>query len=369
MTLHVGLNCIYWQPESGGSGTYARELIRALRRVAPDLRLTGWIGRGAPDDVGELDIEWIRQPLRSSGSPVHVAYELGLLGLSAARRGVDVVHGPAYATPLIAPGVATVVTLLDLTWWHQPESAPRLARTMFRLMTHACGRTADRVIAISETVRDDLVATARIPPDKIDVTPLGVAHEPVTEPTPEADLRTRLHLPVGAPVLLCVAQLAPHKNLGALIRALPSLPDVRLVVPGRRTAHADDLVALAASLGVGDRLVLPGFVDAADLECLYSIADGFALPSLLEGFGLPILEAMRRGVPVACSETSALPEVAGGAALLFDPRDDASVLSALRRLLSNPGDIATRGRARAAELTWDRTARLTLASYARAAER
>ena len=116
-------------------------------------------------------------------------------------------------------------------------------------------------------------------------------------------------------------------------------------------------------------MVLPGFVDEPALEGLYAAASAFALPSLSEGFGLPILEAMRRGLPVTCSDASALPETAGGAALLFDPRDVASIRAALSRVLGD-GELRARliaaGRARASELTWDRTARATLAAYRRA---
>lgn len=369
MTPHIGLNLVYWQRDSGGPGTYARELILALKTVRPDVRLTAWVGTGAPPGLDELPVDWVRLPLKSSGSAAHVGYELGLLGFDARRRGVDVVHGLAYATPFVAPGVATVVTLLDLTWRHQPDSVTRLTRGMFRLMTATCGRTADRIIAISDTVRDDLVATAGIRRERIDVTPLGVRQDPLAEATPARVLRERFDLPEDAPVILCVAQVVAHKNLGALIRALPALPHAQLVIAGRRTSHCDELEALARRLGVQDRLALPGYVEDADLEGLYALATCFAHPSVLEGFGLPLLEAMRRGVPVACSSVSALPEVAGGAARLFDPRDDVSVAAAIGDLVADPAlraELAARGRGRAAELTWERTAEATLASYERA---
>jgi glycosyltransferase involved in cell wall biosynthesis len=368
--LHVGLNLVYLQPDSGGSGTYARELIDALLAVEPETRITAWVGQGAPDAL-DPRVDWVHLPVKSTGSPVHVPVELGWLGLDARRRGVDLVHGLAYASPVIAPGVATLVTILDLTWLHHPETVSVLARRMFGLLSPLCGRTADRVIAISETVRDDLVTTLGLDAGKIEVTPLGVSDTALAEPEPEARLRARLGLPADAPVLLSVAQMAAHKNLGVLVDALPRLADQRafLVMPGRRTPYAEELEARARALGVGDRLVLPGFVDDAALEGLYALADAFLLPSLLEGFGLPVLEAMRRGVPVACSAVSALPEVAGGAALLFDPHDVDAVTAAADRLLGDGAlreDLRERGRARAAELTWEATARATLRAYRRA---
>jgi glycosyltransferase involved in cell wall biosynthesis len=373
--MHIGLNLIYLVPDSGGSGTYAVELIRALHRIEPGTRITAWVGQGAPADLEARDwggeVNWVRVPAKSTGSPVHVLIELLWLGLDARRRGVDVVHGLAYCTPILAPGVATVVTLLDLTWKHHPETVSRLARTMFGLLSPLCGRTADRVVAISEHGRADLVGELGLDPDGIDVTPLGVSSRPLVEATPEAQLRDAYGLPDSAPVVLCVAQISRHKNLGALVRALArcQTPGVRLVVPGRHTPHRDELKTLAAREGVLDRVVFPGFVMEADLEGLYALADAFVLPSYAEGFGLTVLEAMRRGLPVACSNASSLPEVVGDAALLFDPHEPAAIAAAIDRLLLDAelcADLRQRGRARAASLTWDLTAELTLASYRRA---
>lgn len=361
--LHVGLNLVYLQPDSGGSGTYARELIRALRVVEPETRITAWVGQGAPDV--DWPVDWVRLPVKSSGSPVHVPVELFWLGLDARRRGIDVVHGLAYATPVIAPGVATLVTILDLTWKHHPEAATWLARRMFGLLSPLCGRSADRVVAISETAKADLVATLGLDAGKIDVTPLGVSAAPNAAPRPEAEVRAELGLG-AAPVLLSVAQMSRHKNLEAIVDALPELDGAVAVLCGRRTDYTDELIARAAARGVADRLVVPGFVDDATLEGLYALADAFVLPSLMEGFGLPVLEAMRRGAPVACSNVSSLPEVAGDAAALFDPRSPAALVAAVARVRSEREAFVARGRERAAAFTWEATARATLAAYRRA---
>jgi glycosyltransferase involved in cell wall biosynthesis len=117
------------------------------------------------------------------------------------------------------------------------------------------------------------------------------------------------------------------------------------------------------------RAIFPAWVSAEDLEGLYALAAAFVFPSLAEGFGLPVLEAMARGVPVACSDRPALPEVAGDAALLFDPTDQPAVTESVRRLIRDAGlraDLAARGLERAKQFSWRRTAELTLASYRRA---
>jgi glycosyltransferase involved in cell wall biosynthesis len=140
-------------------------------------------------------------------------------------------------------------------------------------------------------------------------------------------------------------------------------------MPGYRTEHEADLRARAEALGVLDSVRLPGWVSPQELEGLWGAASAFVYPSLYEGFGLPVLEAMARGVPVACSDASSLPEVAGDAALMFDPHDEGAIARAITRLLGErelSAGLARRGRERAQQFSWERTARLTLASYERA---
>ncbi len=145
--------------------------------------------------------------------------------------------------------------------------------------------------------------------------------------------------------------------------------DARLVLPGNPTEHERELRELAGELGIAANVAFPEYVDAADLEGLYALARCFVFASINEGFGIPILEAMRRGVPVACSRASALPEVAGEAARYFDPREVADISGALIDLLSDPAlaqRLVALGRERQAAFTWEATARGTLESYARA---
>jgi alpha-1,3-rhamnosyl/mannosyltransferase len=141
------------------------------------------------------------------------------------------------------------------------------------------------------------------------------------------------------------------------------------VLAGAREAHEDRLRELAGRNGVAERVHFVDWVDDADLEGLYRAARCFVLPSLVEGFGLPLLEAMRHGLPVACSDRSSLPEVVGDAALLFDPTDQEAVTTAVLRLVRDEAlrrDLSERGRDRARLFSWSRTAAETVASYRRA---
>jgi glycosyltransferase involved in cell wall biosynthesis len=234
-------------------------------------------------------------------------------------------------------------------------------------------RRSDRVIADSQSTRRDLVSLLGVPDARIDVVPLGLGAVRRCEPLSERELRERLRLG-ERPVLLSLSAKRPHKNLMALIGALARIPVERrpvLVLPGYGTAHESELRERADALGVGEDVRWPGWLPDRELEGLWRAAAAFVYPSLYEGFGLPVLEAMARGVPVACSNASSLPEVAGDAALLFDPREEAAIAASIERLLSDPVEaqrLRARGAERARTFTWGRTAQLTLESYRRALE-
>ncbi len=373
--LRVGLNLVYLLEDSGGSGTYARQLVPHMLEAEPELELSAWIGSTAPDwlmrEPWAQQVRWIRLPVRGIGSPWHMWHELVGIGLDARRRGIDVVHGLANLGPLVHPGVATVTTILDVIWMHHPQAASLLFRTMGRTVTPVVGRASTRIVAISQAARDDIAATLHLDIDKFDVTPLGIVAPPALprEPDPHA-VRERLGLG-PEPIVLCVAAKRAHKNLHGLIRAIALLGDVplQLVLPGSPNDYERQLLALAAELGVQHRVRFPEWISDEDLEDLYRAAACFVLPSFQEGFGLPILEAMARGVPVACSDNSSLPEVAGDAALLFDPYEEAQIAAQIERLLRDrelAETLAQRGYERCELFTWRRTAELTLASYRRA---
>ena len=376
--LAVGLNLLYLVRESGGSSTYARGLIRGLLEVEPDTRITAFVSKEAPQELLDASwasgVDWVRIPVTVTHGPpgnfvVTTMSQWAAMPILAGRRGLDVVHGLANVAPLFSPRAAKVVTLLDLIWMHHPEALDRRARVGMKMIAPTSARRADRVIAISHAARRDMVETINLDPAKIDVTHLGISPDPLAPALPPEPLRERLELG-PEPLVLCVAQKRTHKNLAALVRAVArASTDPQLVLPGSPTPHQDELAALAAQLGVGDRVHFPDWVSDEELEGLYALASCFVLPSLQEGFGLPILEAMRRGVPVACSNVSSLPEVAGDAALLFDPASAEQIAAAIDRLVTDDdlrADLARRGRERCAAFSWEQTARSTLAVYRRA---
>jgi glycosyltransferase involved in cell wall biosynthesis len=231
-------------------------------------------------------------------------------------------------------------------------------------------RRSHRLIAISEQTRDDLVNLFHEPADKIDVIPQGVGEPHPELAVPEAELRAQLDAG-DRQIAFSLSAKRPHKNLPRLLDAVALIPAERrplLVIPGYNTWHEDELREQARALGIEDDVRFLGWVSQAEVEGLYAASALFVFPSLYEGFGLPVLEAMRRGLPVACSDRTSLPEVAGDAALLFDPDTPDEIAAAMERLLAG-GDEVERLRAagyeRARKFTWAETARLTLETYER----
>ncbi|HEX4114959.1 MAG TPA: glycosyltransferase family 1 protein [Solirubrobacteraceae bacterium] len=372
--LRVGLNLIFLGERAGGAGRYARELPGALLEVEPATEIELFLSRDAPAGLREepwaKDVRLTTLPIRLSGPPMHVPAEYLALPALAAARGLDVLHSPANTGPTRTPRVASVVSLLDLIWLHRPEeweASPHVHRTMRRRVSRAVAG-ADRIFAISQAACEDIQDTLGVPRERIEVTPLGTR---IADVAPMAPQELRAWLDLGdARVVLCLAQKRPYKNLRCLVGALPALdPDVVLVLPGSPTPYERELRDYARELGVIDRLRFPEWLSDEQVEGAYACAEVFVLPSLIEGFGLPVVEAMLRGVPVACSNIPALAEVAGDAALMFDPHRQEEVTAAIARLLDDRSlarTLAERGRARAAAFTWRRTAEATLEGYRRA---
>jgi glycosyltransferase involved in cell wall biosynthesis len=372
--MHVGLNLVYLVPGStGGTEVAARELLPALVAQAPaDVHFTAFVNREAaaagPAPWNEL-MPSVTVPVNATNRVEWVRGEQQHLPRLAARAGVDLVHSLANTGPWRGR-FRRVVTIHDLIHRFYPDTHGSIKGKGMALLVPMAIRRSHRLMADSHATADDLVRELKVPRDKIDVVPLGVGTTARATPVPGAQLRARHDLG-ERPIVLTVAAKRPHKNLPRLLEALALIPSERrplLVAPGYGTFHDDELTALVARLGIADDVRLLGWVDDGELEGLYAAAAVFVLPSLYEGFGLPVLEAMARGVAVACSDRGSLREIAGDAALVFDPEQPQSIADAIERVLADEA-LAARlretGHAQAGRFTWERAAQLTLESYRR----
>jgi glycosyltransferase involved in cell wall biosynthesis len=373
--MHIGLNLIFLVPgETGGMEVAARELIPALLSEAPaGTSFTAFINREtAAEDSGPWGnvLPAVTVPVNARNRVQWVLAEQTALVRAASRAGVDVLHSLASTAPAWGR-FRRVVTVHDLIYARFPDAHAGLRGRGMRVLVPLAARRSHRVIADSEYGREDLVGLLGIDPAKIDVVPLGLGAVRRVEGIGAAEARARFGLGERR-VVMSLSAKRPHKNLSALIGALALIPPESrpvLLLPGYPTWHEAELRERAVSAGVADDVRFLGWLPAEDIEGLWSLSDAFIYPSLYEGFGLPVLEAMARGVPVACSNASCLPEVVGDAALQFDPGDERAIAAAVRRLLDDRGDaerLRSAGLERSAQFTWERTARLTLDSYRRA---
>jgi len=276
-----------------------------------------------------------------------------------------------YTAPLGCP-VPVVVTVHDVSFIEHPEYFPATRALQLRQTVARTVRSAARILTVSEFSRDTIARAFNLDKDSIVITPDAAAEtfRPIGRQAAEAWVRSRMGL--AAPFVLTVGDLQPRKNQVGLIeafaeamRARPELPH-HLVLAGKDTWFAPKVHRAAQKSGFADRIHFTGFVADDDLLHLYNACDVFAFPSFYEGFGLPVLEAMACGRAVICSNTSALPEVADAACLLFNPSSRQEIARALLDLLLD-NQLRARmerlGTQRAALFSWRNAASKTLEVY------
>jgi glycosyltransferase involved in cell wall biosynthesis len=342
-----------------GTENYARQMVRAL--VALDTPHTFLLYFR---DTPPADLFVARPHVKQRVIPWPRAWTHTRFALALWRDRPDVTFVPAHALPLWFPGPA-VVTVHDLGYVYFPDTHPVLARRYLDWSTRHSVRRATRIIADSVATSKDVAAHYGVSENKISLVYPGVDETlaPVSDPRTLAAVRARYALPER--YLLFVGTLQPRKNIARIVqayacwRSTQSAPDVALVLAGQQGWLYDP----QWTAGV-DGVILPGYVDDADVAALYSGALALLFPTLHEGFGFPVLEAMRCGTPVITSATSSLPEVAGYAALLVNPRNVDEIAQTIERLLTDQtlrADLVARGYRQAAKFTWQRAAEQTLA--------
>jgi glycosyltransferase involved in cell wall biosynthesis len=278
--------------------------------------------------------------------------------------------------PLVNPTWSLVIHFKTMHAFTAPESLTGPARLYRQLSYPRSARLASAIIINSESLRSEVQRYMDVDPAKLRLIPEAVDHD-LFKPGDADEARAQIAARgVTKPFVLFVSSLWPYKNCEGLLRgfahARGELGDRQLVVVGapRDEAYAESLRALTRELGIASDVVFTGGVQLAETVAFYRAADAFVYPSFNETFGLPILEAMACGCPVVTSDTSAMPETAGGAAVLADPNDPASIGQAIVEAVGPGRDhLKDLGLKRAAEFTWTATAVSTLDVYREVAER
>jgi len=364
--MRIGIDGRYIQDHFPGIGRYTYNLIQALAKAAPE---DSFVLPYNPQSVNtRYDLQRLRTPnveMVSIDLPTFSLTEQYRLPSLIRHLGLDLFHSPYYIKPYFLP-CPSVVTIYDLIPRLYPQYISPWARGIFEMAIRLATVTSRLVISVSQSAKEDLVRLLRVPPSKVWVTPLGVDTQfcPVNEKA-IFNLRQKYDLPEGYILYLGINK--PHKNLVRLVEAFAKVKNRRnLVLAGKEDPRYREVHEVVKQLSLQDRVVFLGQVPEDDLPALYSGAALFVFPSLYEGFGLPLLEAMACGVPVVCSSTSSLPEIAGRAAVMVDPLDVSQLARALERVLGDSdlrASMRQEGLKQAARFSWERTAKETLAVY------
>lgn len=317
-----------------GTEVYSRRIIQTLLARDTPHRFRLYCRTEPPDDLFEgADLRVI--PFPRLWTHIRLSWEM-------VRQPPDLLFVPAHVLPPVRPRL-TLVTIHDLGYLHFPAAHPWQQRLYLDFSTRWNARIATHILADSEATKADLVAMYATRPDKITVAYPGTEERlrPVDDPEVIQAVKERYHIPHE--YFLYLGTLQPRKNLIRLVDAYAELvrrnseASVLLVLAGKRGWLYEELLEHVRRLGLGERILFPGYVAEEDKAALLSGASGFVFPSLHEGFGLPVLEAQACECPVVTSITSSLPEVAGRGALLVDPQDPMAIADAMESLITNQG--------------------------------
>jgi len=358
MALRIGVNALYLIPGGvGGTEIYLRNLLPAIGAVDDADEFFVFTNQEtAPDLVPAVsNFTHVPQPVRATSRPRRLLWEQFQLPDEAQRLKLDCLFNPGFTAPISAP-CPLVTVFHDLQHKRHPEHFRTLDLAAWRFFLYWSARKSDRLIAVSETTKADLIRYYHLAPERIDVIGHGVEPQFFALPAqrnPE-------------PFILCVSTLHPHKNLDALLRAFALFrierPGWRLVLAGMKGFYTEAVERLRKSLTLESAVEITGWIPRAELIDLYRRASVFVYPSTFEGFGMPVLEALAAGVPTTCSDIEPLRTLAGGAAVLFDPASEAAIATAMLEAERRSAELSAAGPRRAAGHTWEAAARLTVRS-------
>jgi glycosyltransferase involved in cell wall biosynthesis len=342
--IRIGVNALYLIPGGvGGTEIYLRNLLRALATIDSENQYIVFTNRETGADLVPNRPNFVRapQPVRASFRPARIVWEQLALPFAARNDRLNVLFNPGFTAPLLC-GCPMVTVFHDLQHKRYPQYFRWFDLPFWNFFVWASALRSRGAISVSVATHDDL--------QRFYGRPSEVIHHGV-----EREFIEIAHCREPQDYLLCVSTTHPHKNLQRLLRVHAQLKNApKLVLTGVRGFAAKEIESLA-----DESVEIKGWVPREQLIELYRGALGFIYPSTFEGFGMPVLEAMAAGVPVACSDIPPLREIARSTVHFFDPSSDREIRDALLLLVS--GKISTdAAQRRAAQFTWEKTARATL---------
>ena len=326
-----------------GLGNYCRTLINdMIRRNDSNMKLLLYTPDKGRDvlrnQIIESDNSRFVFPKKKLGKIYKSLWRTKNIVKQLLEDKVQIYHGLSGELPLGLrnSGIKSVVTIHDLIFLRHPEYYHWFDRKMYTWKFHQTIKQADRIIAVSECTKRDILEFGKIDPEKISVIYQSCNPKFTNMPTEGEMEATAKKYDLPKRYLLCVGTIEERKNLMLAVRSLSLLPeDIHLVAVGKKTKYADKVMETADKTGVSHRLHLLSGVSDDELNVIYKKAEVFVYPSRYEGFGIPIIEAIFCGLPVVASTGSCLEEAGGPDCLYVNPDDSEGMAAAIMQLLNN----------------------------------
>lgn len=379
--LNFGIDATPVRGKLSGIGFYALNLIDALfhLQASESFKLTvyyhpalkNWLLRKST--VCDRLLPYT--PITTLSLPVTVADGIARLSLrllpnlDRALNAPNLIHGTDnYVYPRVT--ARKVMTIHDLTFLKYPHYTPSIVQT-YRSRIQRCLAWSDGVITYAESTKQEITQYFQVDPDRIFVTPLASRYS--GDDLDLQSLPSALPYDFSQPYLLFVSTLEPRKNVEGLIAAFNLLKQRekvphQLVLIGQRGWKYESILNAIANSPFSSQIHCLHYLSNQALALFYAQAEAFIYPSFYEGFGLPVLEAMTLGAPVITSNRSSLPEVTGEAAMLIDPHEPEAIAAAMEKVIRDRPfrqEMIQKGKARAKQFSWEKTAKATLEAYRR----
>jgi glycosyltransferase involved in cell wall biosynthesis len=356
--MRIGIEANSYYKNTAGTGVYARAVVDHLKEKYRDHEIILY------SNTRKSSMDLSRKSLlgRIGNGIYNIIWMQIILPVKLYREKIDVMFCPAYLAPLLAP-CPVIVTIHDTAFVKYPETCDTLFKVYLKALLPLVIKRAKKILTVSVSAKEEIVGLLNAPENKVKsiYNGCGSKYRVINDDNRIREIKDRYGLP--AHYILNVGTLEPRKNLEMLIEAYKEVKmqkgvEQKLVLTGSRGWYYENIMARINESGLQNDVIFSGFVAEEDMPCLYNGADLFVYPSLYEGFGIPVVEAMACGCPVITSNCSSLPEVAGDAAILVDPRDSSAIASAIWQALSDEKSrdvLRSKGIEQAKKFTWEKT--------------
>jgi glycosyltransferase involved in cell wall biosynthesis len=367
MKIAIDARGINWY-KGTGIGTYTENILRQLLNIDKENYYhIYWSG----DNYDKFNNEENSKVIMTSRKHKRF-FQQSYFPNNIRKEKIDLFHVPQNGIGLSENVTSkTMITIHDLIPYIMPETVGRGYLMEFLKAVPPIIERCDGILTVSDWSKKDILKFFPVDENKIFVTPLAADSKYKVLDKEKCKYIVEKNLNIKKPYILYIGGFSPRKNVRSLIMAFSKIrkdinQDCKLVIVGSLKDDGNTLKALTERLKIDSKVVFTGFVEEDMLPYLYNGAEVFVYPSFYEGFGLPPLEAMSCGTPVITSNVSSIPEVVKDAGILIDPYDTSNLITALGNLINNENlknELSSKGLAKAAEFSWDRTALQTLSAY------